>query len=145
MSAGEIVAALELAPHPEGGRYREVFRDRNGDRGRVTHIYYLLDDGEISHWHRVDAVEIWHHYAGAPLTLSVSEDGAAVCEHLLGTQLSAGQAPSAVVPAGAWQSARSRGGWALMGCTVAPAFEFEGFEMAPPGWTPTKARGSMTT
>jgi len=135
-SAAEVIAALDLAPHPEGGHYREIFRDHEGGRGRATNIYYLLEAGQVSHWHRIDAVEIWHHYAGAPLVLLISTDGETVSEHLLGSDLAAGQRPSAVVPAGAWQSARPEGGWALMGCTVAPAFQFAGFEMAPPGWTP---------
>ncbi len=137
MTADEIVALLGLAPHPEGGHFRETFRDAaDGGRGASTAIYYLLRAGERSHWHRVDAAECWHWYAGAPLLLSVSADGQIVQEHRLGTRLTADERPQAVVPKGAWQAARSLGDWTLVGCTVAPAFAFAGFEMAPPGWAP---------
>ncbi len=138
MDAEAIVAALGLVPHPEGGHYRETFRDRpeGGGRGHATAIYYLLGRGEVSAWHRIDAVEIWHWYAGAPLELTVAADGQKAGSTMLGPDLSAGQAPQAVVPAQAWQTARSRGDWTLVGCTVSPAFDFSGFEMAPPGWTP---------
>ena len=127
----EVIAALGLEPHPEGGWFREMWREP-----ATTAIYYLLRAGEVSHWHRVDAVEIWHLYLGAALELSVSVDGHAVDRHVLGPDLAAGQRPQVVVPAGAWQSARPVGGWVLAGCTVAPAFRFEGFELAPPGWNP---------
>ena len=141
MSGGaeEIARRLDLRPHPEGGLYRETYRDRPGDggRGALTAIYYLLREGELSAWHRVtDAVEVWHHYAGAPLELLVSEDGREVRALRLGDDLAAGELPQATVPAGAWQSARSLGAWTLAGCTVAPAFEFAGFELAPAGWRP---------
>lgn len=138
MTADEVVAALGLSPHPEGGHYREIHRHSpaEGGRGAVTSIYYLLAAGEVSAWHRIDATEIWHHYAGAPLTLSISEDGKSVVAHRLGTDLQAGEHPQAIVPPGAWQSARPEGAWTLVGCTVAPAFEFDGFELAPEGWTP---------
>ena len=145
--AGEIIRALGLQPHPEGGHYRETFRDKvtlgEGDEARAasTAIYYLLQAGEVSHWHRVDAAEIWHWYAGAPLELTVSPDGKAAETLVLGTDISAGQRPQGVVPAHAWQGARSLGAWTLVGCTVAPAFRFEGFEMAPPGWQPMSLRG----
>lgn len=136
--ADAIIAALGLVPHPEGGCYRETFRHdgADGERGAVTVIYYLLREGERSAWHRIDATEIWHHYAGAPLTLTVAEDGAAARTTILGKDLSAGQRPHAVVAAGAWQTAEPTGGWVLAGCTVAPAFSFSGFEMAPAGWSP---------
>ena len=138
MTADEVVRLLGLAPHPEGGFYRETFRDaaRAGGRGASTAIYYLLREGDESAWHRVDAAEVWHHYAGAPLDVSLSADGREHSTLRLGTDLAAGERPQVVVPAGVWQAARPVGGWTLVGCTVAPAFEFAGFEMAPPGWEP---------
>ena len=139
MRAADVVAALDLAPHPEGGHFRETFRDAaGGGRGASTAIYYLLAAGEVSHWHRLDAAETWHWYAGAPLTLALSPDGETVERLTLGNDLAAGARPQAVVPAGVWQSARSHGAWTLVGCCVAPAFEFAGFEMAPPGWHPAE-------
>ncbi|MXX89727.1 MAG: cupin domain-containing protein [Boseongicola sp. SB0677_bin_26] len=136
MDADEVIARYRLEPHPEGGHYRETFRASaaNGGRGSVSAIYYLLKAGETSAWHRIDAVEIWHHYAGAPLRLSLCSDGTTVSERLLGS--SDGAAPQAVVPVGCWQSAVSLGEWTLVGCTVAPAFEFSGFELASPEWRP---------
>lgn len=137
LSAEEVVRLLGLLPHPEGGAYRETFRapGQNGGRGASTAIYYLLRAGELSAWHRVDADEVWHHYTGAPLELSMS-DGRERAVLALGKDLAAGERPQAVVPAGVWQSARSLGEWTLVGCTVAPAFQFSGFEMAPAGWEP---------
>lgn len=134
--ATEIIRLLDLHPHPEGGHFRETFRDDAGSagRGHSTAIYYLLCAGERSHWHRVDAVEIWHHYSGAPLCLSLSADGEKVSHHRLGTDLHAGERPQITVPRDCWQAAESLGEWTLVGCTVAPAFEFTGFEMAPPGF-----------
>lgn len=139
LPAAEVIRLLELKPHPEGGHYRETFRDPAGPEGRgfSTAIYYLLDVGETSEWHRVDAAEIWHHYAGAPLVITLSPNGHDASAHHLGKDLSAGQRPQIVVPAGHWQSATSLGAWTLVGCTVAPGFAFSGFEMAPPGWRPT--------
>lgn len=138
LPAEEVIRLLDLAPHPEGGFYRETFRAAaaDGQRGASTAIYYLLRRGEISAWHRVDADEVWHHYAGAPLELVLSPDGRERFSVRLGSDLMAGETPQAVVPAGAWQSARSLGDWTLAGCTVAPAFQFSGFEMAPAGWEP---------
>jgi len=138
VTADEVIAALGLAPHPEGGHYRETFRDAEPTdrRGASTAIYYLLRAGERSHWHRVDAAEVWHHYAGGPLLLALSSDGAGIERHRLGCDLRAGERPQVVVPKGVWQSAEPLGDWTLVGCTVAPAFEFDGFEMAPPGWRP---------
>ena len=138
MDADAIVAALGLQPHPEGGWYREIHRSpaAKGERAAVTAIYYLLKAGERSHWHRVDADEIWHWHAGAPLELSLSEDGRFSRALTLGIALATGARPQIVVPARTWQSARSLGGFTLVGCTVAPGFEFSGFEMAPPGWQP---------
>ncbi|WP_328702389.1 cupin domain-containing protein [Belnapia arida] len=133
-----MIAALGLRPHPEGGHYRETWRDAPGDgaRGAGTSILYLLAAGERSHWHRVDAAEGWHWHAGAALALGLSTDGRTIEEIGLGPDLGAGERPFALVPAGWWQAARSLGAWTLVGCTVSPAFRFEGFEMAPPGWAP---------
>jgi len=137
MTADEIIGALRLAPHPEGGHYRETFRDLH-DVGRPasTAIYYLLKAGERSRWHKVDAVEIWHFYAGAPLSLMVAEDGGARRNFRLGPGVIAGDTPQVVVPRHAWQSAESLGPWTLVGCTVAPGFEFAGLTMAPADWEP---------
>ena len=136
MNADEVIARYRLEPHPEGGHYRETFRAPApaGGRAAVTAIYYFLKAGEISAWHRIDAVETWHHYAGAPLRLSLCSDGMTVTERLLGTGAAA--EPQATVPVGCWQSAVSLGEWTLVGCTVAPAFEFSGFELASPDWRP---------
>lgn len=138
MRAEDIIAALGLLPHPEGGHFVETWRHapESGGRGAGTAIYYLLKAGERSHWHRVDAAEIWHWYAGAPLELSLSADGARTEAVTLGNDLMAGARPQVVVPAGAWQSAVSMGAWTLVGCTVSPAFMFSGFEMAAPDWAP---------
>lgn len=136
--ARRIVEALGMQPHPEGGWYVETFRDTaGGPRGHSTAIYFLLERGQVSHWHLVkDAVEIWHHHAGAPLELAISVDARAVERHTLGPDILSGQRPQGIVPAGAWQSARSLGDWSLVGCTVAPGFDFAAFELAPPGWEP---------
>ena len=138
-SAKEIIAALDLSPHPEGGWYRETWRAETEAENRATGtaIYYLLEAGDVSHWHKVDAVEIWHWYAGAPLSLTVSENGHDAQSALLGPELRTGQMPQRIVPAHWWQTATSMGGWTLVGCTVSPGFEFSGFEMAPPDWRPT--------
>lgn len=138
LSAETVIAMLGLAPHPEGGHYRQTFADTVLLDGRPasTAIYYLLAAGERSHWHKVDAVEIWHHHAGAPLALSLSEGGRAQETLTLGPDLAAGERPQGIVPRGWWQSAVSLGAWTLVGCTVAPGFRFEGFELAPPGWSP---------
>lgn len=137
-TAEEVIRLLGLEPHPEGGHFRETFRDGGGPDGRArsTAIYFLLARGEVSRWHRVDAAEGWHFYAGAPLLLKIAEEGRDARTVSLGTDLAAGQRPQAVVPANAWQSARSTGAWTLVGCTVAPGFEFSGFELAPDGWQP---------
>jgi uncharacterized protein len=144
LAAEEVVRLLGLKPHPEGGFYRETFRDATaGDgRGASTAIYYLLREGEVSAWHRViDAAEVWHYYAGSPLSLAISGDGRTVEQHRLGPDLAAGERPQAVVPPNAWQSARSLGAWTLVGCTVAPGFELASFEMAPQGWQPEAGSG----
>ncbi|MAZ03526.1 MAG: cupin [Sneathiella sp.] len=140
LTAADIIQRLGMQPHPEGGHFVETFRDEmtlpDQERAFSTAIYYLLEKGDYSHWHRVDAVEVWHHYAGAPLTLTIAADDAPADEWILGTDLMAGERPQVVIPRGYWQSARSRGEWTLVGCTVAPGFEFAGFEMAPKNWNP---------
>lgn len=140
-SASDIIRQLGLQPHPEGGHYRETWRAPApaGERPSGTAIYYLLREGEVSHWHRVDAAEIWHWYAGGPLELSLSAGGKTLERLLLGNDPGAGQRPQIIVPADCWQSARSLGEWTLTGCTVSPGFEFDGFEMAPDGWQPAGA------
>ena len=138
MSAAEIIARLELKPHPEGGHYRETFRDSRtdaGGRSRSTAIYFLLARGERSHWHCIDAVEIWHYYAGSALTLRIADDDGQ-WRFSLGPNLAAGEQPQAIVPPHTWQAAESTGDWTLVGCTVAPGFDFATFEMAPVGWEP---------
>lgn len=138
MTADEVVALLSLQPHPEGGYFRETFRDSHAPDGRAasTAIYYLLAAGRRSHWHRVDAVEIWHFHAGSPLRLSISTDGNAAEDIILGVDLVGGQRPQGVVARDAWQAAETLGDWTLVSCTVAPGFKFEGFELAPPDWAP---------
>lgn len=134
MTADQIIAQLRLIPHPEGGWYRQTWIE-TGSEGRPagTCIYYLLADGQRSHWHRVDATEIWHFYAGAPLVLSLSAtDSGPAVEHLLGADLNAGQQPQIIVPKDHWQAARSTGPYSLVGCTVSPGFSFDGFQLAPP-------------
>ena len=138
-SATDVIARLELRPHPEGGHYRETFRDSRtdaGGRALSTAIYFLLARGERSHWHRIDAVEIWHYYAGDPLTLRIAHDGGVPHTIRLGPDAAADQRPQAIVPAQAWQAAESNGDWTLVGCTVAPGFDFSTFELAPKGWSP---------
>ncbi len=137
-SAAEVIARLALKPHPEGGHYRETFRDTRVDadgRSLSTAIYFLLARGERSHWHRIDAVEMWHYYAGAPLSLRIADDGRQRTV-TLGLDLAAGEVPQAIVPVQAWQAAESCGDWTLVGCTVAPGFDFAKFQMAPKGWEP---------
>jgi predicted cupin superfamily sugar epimerase len=139
-SATDVIARLELRPHPEGGHYRETFRDTRTDasgRALSTAIYFLLKRGERSHWHRIDAVEVWHFYAGDPLTLRIAHDGGVQHTIRLGPDAAADQRPQAIVPAQAWQAAETNGDWTLVGCTVAPGFDFATFELAPKGWSPT--------
>lgn len=137
-TAQSIIDRLGLKPHPEGGHYAETWRHlaEGGGRGTGTAIYYLLKAGERSHWHRVDAAEIWHYYAGDPLRLLLSEDGQGQRTEILGPDLEAGQMPQVIVPPFCWQAAEPMGAWTLVGCTVSPAFDFAGFEMAPKGWSP---------
>lgn len=138
ITSAEIISLLELTPHPEGGWFKETFRDEPGPDGRAksTAIFFLLQAGEESAWHRVDAVEVWHFYDGAPLALKLAREGEAAVTVLLGNDLARGEKPQAIVPAGVWQSAAPTGDWSLVGCTVAPGFDFSGFEMAVPGWEP---------
>ncbi|PXA93827.1 cupin [Caulobacter sp. D5] len=139
LGAGEIVRLLGMQPHPEGGWYVRVFEDAPNAEGRPasTAIYYLLEAEQMSAWHRIDAVEVWHWYAGAPISLTLSPpDGVGMTPHTLGPDLRAGCRPQVVVPVGWWQTAVSLGAWTLVGCTVAPGFRFEGFELAPDGWRP---------
>lgn len=139
LSAAEIINLLDMQPHPEGGFYKQTFRDEatTGDgRAASTLIYFLLPEGVVSRWHKVDAVETWHFYAGSPLELSISPHGTGKQAMILGPDLLAGERPQGVVPRHGWQQARSLGAWTLVGCTVAPGFQFEGFEMAPEGWEP---------
>jgi hypothetical protein len=136
----EIIELLSLAPHPEGGYFRETWREcpPNGGRGAGSAIYYLLTAGVVARWHQVDVTEIWHWYAGAPLRLDIAPANADRYAVALGPDLSAGARPQHIVPAHAWQSARSEGEWTLAGCTVSPAFEFSAFELAAPGWEPAR-------
>jgi uncharacterized protein len=140
MDFGDVVEALGLRPHPEGGWFVETWRgpsDEDGARPAVSTILYLLSAGKPSHWHRIDAAEIWQHAGGDALELSVWVEGTgSVVVHRLAGDLSPGSVLQAAVPAGAWQAATSIGAWTLVGCIVAPAFEFEGFELAPPDWEP---------
>lgn len=138
MDADQIIAALGLLPHPEGGYFKETFRDSEPEGGRAcsTAIYFLLKAGEVSRWHRVDAVEIWHWHAGAPLALAIASPEGASETLRLGPAILDGERPQGVVAKGYWQQAWSLGAWTLVGCTVAPGFEFSGFEMAAPDFSP---------
>jgi predicted cupin superfamily sugar epimerase len=139
LTAVEIIRLLDLKPHPEGGHFRETFRDPSeigGGRAASTAIYFLLAHGERSHWHRVDATEVWHWHAGAPLKLEISDAPGKIECITLGCDLAAGERPQGVVPAHAWQAAQTLGDWTLVGCTVAPGFEFKQFELAPLNWVP---------
>jgi predicted cupin superfamily sugar epimerase len=139
LTAADIVRLLALTPHPEGGHFRETFRDdREGARAASTAIYFLLARGERSHWHRIDAAEVWHFHAGAPLRLEIAV-GEVITRVTLGIDLAAGERPQAVVPPHAWQAAESLGAWTLVGCTVAPGFEFDKFELAPKNWRPDES------
>lgn len=146
LSAADVIRILDLKPHPEGGHFRETFRDENtiatdadGARAASTAIYFLLAQGEVSHWHRVDAVEIWHWHAGAPLQLSIAPPDGTITDLTVGCDLVKGERPQGIVPPGYWQSARSLGAWTLVSCTVAPGFLFEKFELAAPNFSPPRA------
>jgi uncharacterized protein len=130
--ADRLIALLDLAPHPEGWHFRETFRDAaTGGRSYSTAIYFLLKAGEVSRWHRVDATEVWHFYRGAPLELRIGKES-----YVLGPDIDEAQVPQLLVPANAWQAAKSLGDYTLVGCTVAPGFDFSKFEMAPDGFEP---------
>jgi len=144
-TAADIIRLLDLKPHPEGGHFRETFRDSRSIDGRAasTAIYFLLARGERSDWHRVDAVEVWHFHAGSALTLEIAAHDQGPIERVaLGPNLAAAERPQAVVPAHAWQAATSTGDWTLVGCTVAPGFEFSGFTLAPTGWSPGRVHAA---
>jgi hypothetical protein len=137
--AEDLIRLLEMRSHPEGGHYREAFRDKPvGGRGRAhsTAIYFLLRKGEVSRWHRIDAAEVWHFYRGSPLELAIAPARGPAVKHLLGNDIAGGQCPQIAVPPRGWQSARSLGAYTLVGCTVAPGFDFETFELAPEGFEP---------
>jgi uncharacterized protein len=139
LTARDIIRLLDLKSHPEGGHFRQTFRDTRqlaDGRAASTAIYFLLARGERSHWHRVDAVEVWHWYAGAPLALDIAPEGKQAEHVMLGCDLAAGERPQAIVPAQVWQAGTTLGDWTLCGCTVAPGFEFSGFELAPKDWQP---------
>ncbi|MDZ7733308.1 MAG: cupin domain-containing protein [Acidimicrobiia bacterium] len=139
MDADDVIEELGLEPHPEGGWFAEVWTHPDADgsgRPRGSSIYCLLREGERSHWHRVDVPEMWHHYAGDPLHLAVSADGEEVDHLVLGPDVTVGERPQLVVPAGHWQSAESMGDWTLAGCSLAPGFDWDGFELAPEDWSP---------
>ena len=138
MTPAWIIDHLGMQPHPEGGHYVETFRDApdHHGRGALTCIHFLLQAGEVSAWHRIDATEIWHFAAGDPLVMTLSADGHDAEARRLGPDLAAGQAPHIIVPPSCWQTAETIGSWTLVSCTVAPAFDFAGFELAPPDWRP---------
>jgi len=138
LPAAAVIGLLGLSPHPEGGHYRETWRDPDppGGRGAGTAILFLLAAAERSHWHRVDAAELWLWQAGAALTLRLSPDGVTQTSQRLGPDPGRGEALQGLVPKDAWQAASSEGAWTLCSCLVAPAFRFEGFTLAPPGWEP---------
>ena len=149
-TVSDLIRLLDLKPHPEGGHYCETFRDAADSQGRAasTAIYFLLAAGEESRWHRIDSVEVWHWYGGAPLLLSALLDDSEFVQLRLGMDLASGERPQAFVPGGTWQSAKSLGAWTLVGCTVAPGFLFEKFELASPDWAPPRTfsgdRGGST-
>ncbi|WP_424940321.1 cupin domain-containing protein [Aliiroseovarius sp. S253] len=136
MTADQIITQLNLAPHPEGGHYRQTWVDTDASgRPSGTCIYFLLKEGECSHWHKVDATEIWLYHAGAPLVLSLSDtDNGPATDRTLGPDLATGQMPQIIVPTDHWQAARTTGAYTLVSCTVSPGFQFEGFTLAQPGF-----------
>ncbi len=142
LDADSVINTFGMIPHPEGGWYAEMFRSEAaaGERPAVSAIYFLLREGERSHWHAVDATEIWLWHAGSPIRLHLNREGADQESVVLGMDLAGGQRPQAAVPEGVWQAAESTGRWSLVSCVVAPAFHFSGFTLAPPDWTPTEIR-----
>lgn len=143
MTPEALIARLAMQPHPEGGHFVETYRDRpqDGGRGALSCIFFLLQAGEVSAWHRIDATEVWHFAGGDALALTLSPDGGRTESHPLGLEMMAGQQPHRIVPAQCWQTARTLGAWTLVSCIVAPAFEFASFELAPPGWQPADVKG----
>jgi uncharacterized protein len=148
-TADQVIRALELAPHPEGGYYKETYRDQSTHgRGLATAIHFLLRSQQVSHWHRIDAVEIFHYYAGLPVELRLWKPGGAVTRHVLGPHVLGGHSPTVIIPPHTWQTARpltdaaTEHDFSLVGCTVSPAFEFAGFELAAPGWQPPVEPGA---
>jgi hypothetical protein len=139
MSAAALIRALDLAPHPEGGWYRETWRAAAapGERAAATAILFLLEDGQRSHWHRVDATELWLFHAGVALDVATAPtDAGPVTTARLGGDVLAGEQPQVRIEPGAWQAAHAVRGWALVSCVVSPGFDFAGFTLAPPGWSP---------
>lgn len=137
VDSSHVIELLGLERHPEGGHYAETWRASDSEeRAAGTAIYFLLATGEVSHWHRIDSAEIWHHYAGAALRLSTWTEGTSVRHRTLGVNLDVGERPQLVVAPGEWQAAETMGAWTLVGCTVSPGFEFERFELAGTGWEP---------
>lgn len=139
-TARAIIERLQLEPHPEGGWYRETWRAdaAAGERAGGTCIHFLLEAGHRSHWHRVDADELWLWHAGAPLELQIAGEDGAIEAVTLGGDVLRGHAPQRLVPAGCWQATEARAGWGLVSCVVVPGFDFTGFELAPPGWSPAR-------
>lgn len=137
--AQALIRKLGLSPHPEGGWYRETWRAETteGERGGATAILFLLEQGQSSHWHKVDATEVWLWHAGHSLALSTAPcDAGPVATVRLGPDVLGGEAPQHVIAPDAWQAAQANRGWALVSCIVAPAFEFGGFTLAPANWSP---------
>ena len=146
MKAEDLIRALDLTPHPEGGWYRETWRSRSegGERAAATAVYYLIEPGQISRWNRVDADEMWLWHAGDALELSIAaSDEGPVRTVRLGPRIDKGEQPQLIVPAGQWQSAvpvdDGQIGYTFLSCIVAPAFEFAGYELAEPGWAPARS------
>lgn len=137
--ARALIDRLGLSPHPEGGWYRETWRApaAPGARACATAIHFLLEKGQRSHWHKVDATEIWLWHGGSPLTLlTAPDDTGPVTTQILGSDPLAGQVPQHVIAPHHWQATEARDGWGLVSCIVSPGFDFEGFTLAPPGWSP---------
>ena len=132
-NSDEIIQKLEMIPHPEGGYFKESYRDKN-----VSLIYYLLKKNEKSHWHRLTKNEILHFYNGDPLKLLISKDGKNIEEIILNNKINNDQIFHYIVKAGTWFSMESQGEYSLIGCAVAPPFDYDDFELAPKNWKPEK-------
>lgn len=131
ITAKDIIEQLQLAPHPEGGFYRRTFCNAEGpgDRGKMSTIYYLLEQQGFALWHRFDADEMWFWHAGSPMTLEIGKNQTAEQTHLLGPDITAGQSPQLLIPANHWQRAKSNGAWSLVSCAVSPGFLFENLDL----------------